>query len=449
MNAESLKPGDVVFAQTSQVPYQIVRRLGGGGQGEVYEAQHEGERVAVKWIHARLATQDCLENLAAISQRPAPAPSFLCPDELVSASGRPGFGYLMKLVPDDHLPLIDLLADRVDPTFITIVTVAFRLAQCFRRLHASGRVFADLNLGNVFLHPGLGEVLICDNDNIFCPGGAVVDILSPPGFNAPERERHGTPPTRHSDQFALAVILFHLLFRGHPLEGMQTLNCFSPEEQRRCYVDRPVFAYHPKNTANRPHPEYHATVMTHWKLYPKHVKALFVHSFTKGIRHPGTRLTEGTWQRAMLRLRNSVTLCHRCDAQLFVHFDRFGNARRPRCWNCGERARLPLMLRLSNGHSIFLHPQAELHRANVDNDLNDELREPVMRVEHRFGGWCLQNRSTDVWLITSPGSSMAHVRPGYTLPIREGKQIDFRGAHGVIQKPSCTVKGERHDKSDT
>jgi eukaryotic-like serine/threonine-protein kinase len=57
---EILKIGQILHTESSQMPCQVEQFLGGGGQGEVYQANLGGQSVALKWYlpHAVRADPD-------------------------------------------------------------------------------------------------------------------------------------------------------------------------------------------------------------------------------------------------------------------------------------------------------------------------------------------------------------------------------------------------------
>src|ERR1043165_3339059 len=80
---------------------RVEKFLGGGGQGEVYQASWEGKDYALKWYFPETANPKQLQALQALVQKGRPSARFLWPIELVSSGGPQGFGYLMPL-PQAH-----------------------------------------------------------------------------------------------------------------------------------------------------------------------------------------------------------------------------------------------------------------------------------------------------------------------------------------------------------
>ena len=96
----------------------------------------------------------------------------------------------------------------------------------------SGLCYADISFGNVFLEPNSGAVQICDNDNVAIDG-AGTGVLGTPYFMAPEVVRGEAVPSVPTDRFSLAVLLFCLLTRHHPLLGAREQRDREPGRRTR------------------------------------------------------------------------------------------------------------------------------------------------------------------------------------------------------------------------
>ncbi len=65
----------------------------------------------------------------------------------------------------------------------------------------------------------LGDILICDNDNVTSEKHADKSILGTPRFMAPEIVRGDGLPNVQSDLFSLSVLLFYMFMVHHPLKA--------------------------------------------------------------------------------------------------------------------------------------------------------------------------------------------------------------------------------------
>ena len=87
----------------------------------------------------------------------------------------------------------------------------------------------------MFFDPDTGDVLICDNDNVSANGIDNSSVYGTPRFMAPEIVMGQAKPSRNTDLYSLAVLLFYMFMMGHPLEAKL-------EAEIKC------MAIHPMNT---------------------------------------------------------------------------------------------------------------------------------------------------------------------------------------------------------
>jgi eukaryotic-like serine/threonine-protein kinase len=168
------KPGQTVYTESSQIPCTVEQFLGSGSQGEVYQANLGGQSIALKWYYSHFLEADPnqRERLEAAIQSGTPSERFLWPLDIVSEPDIEGFGYLMPLRKTQYKGFVDLMKRRIkpEPTFRTLATAGFQLADSFFQLHIKGLCYRDISFGNIFFNPNTGEILICDNDNVTIDG---------------------------------------------------------------------------------------------------------------------------------------------------------------------------------------------------------------------------------------------------------------------------------------
>jgi serine/threonine protein kinase len=253
-----LKPQMEIYSETGVV-CRIEEFLGDGGQGEVYKGAIAENSVAVKWYFPAQATDAQRTALTYLVQRGSPNHKFLWPISIMSSPDIRGFGYVMPLRDCRYKSIVDLMKQRVEPSFWTLATAGFELADSFFQLHSKGLCYRDISFGNVFFDPQTGEVLICDNDNVTINGQNICGVLGTPRFMAPEVVRGEIRPCTQTDLYSLSVLLFYLLMVHHPLEGKQesSIKCFDQPAMNKLYGTNPIFVFDPQNDSNRPVPGYH------------------------------------------------------------------------------------------------------------------------------------------------------------------------------------------------
>lgn len=414
--------------------------LGGGGQGEVYRANLDGQPLALKWYFPHQATPKQHASIATLINRGAPDGRFLWPIALVSAPDISGFGYLMALREPRYKGIVDLMKRRIEPSFKALAVAGFHLADSFFQLHAKGLCYRDISFGNVFFDPDTGEVCVCDNDNVSVDGEAAGGVLGTPRFMAPEVVRGEAAPSTQTDLFSLAVLLFYMLMVHHPLEGKQEakIHAFDLPAMNRLYGFEPLFIFDPADDSNRPVPGYHDNALEFWPLYPQFLRDLFSKAFTDGIHDPQHgRVRESEWRAALVRLRDAIFYCARCGSENFYDADRLrNNSGQPwACWSCQNPLHLPPRLRIENqlvmlnhGTLLFPHHVDAQHRYNFSAALAEVTRHPI-----HPGLWGLQNLSSQNWVITTADGAVKEVEPGRSASIASGTRINFGAATGEIR----------------
>ncbi|KEF43123.1 MAG: hypothetical protein ER33_02665 [Cyanobium sp. CACIAM 14] len=427
-------------------PLRIVRGLGGGTQGQVYEVDLEGERLALKWyLPACIARDPALERRLGESIRAtAPSEDFLWPIALLrpSPASRPlirlreeSFGYLMPLRPASFVGAGEHAAGRLTIGLREVLRACFFLADAFHALHLAGLCYKDVSLGNLFLEPGSGRILICDNDNVAVDGSGQGAVLGTPGFMAPEVLLGQARPGADSDLFSLAVLLFRLLTRHDPLKGQMELaiRCLDEPARRRLYGEDPVFIFDPVDFRNRPDPIEHAAALITWPIYPRPLQALFEQTFCRGLKQPSRRTLTGQWKQELARTLDLRVLCGGCGQE---NFQTTGASQL--CWSCGTPLAEGITLILPRG-TVLAAPDNELHPHHFDPLAGEDLRRPIGRVvahprdARRLG---LHNLSAEAWSAERADGRAVRVEPGASCSLAGVTRIETSAGTVAVQSRS-------------
>ncbi len=442
---EVLQPGQVVRAITSGAVCRVEEFLGGGNQGQVYRATLGGgvvegsPEVALKWYLPGAATGAQRTTIEGLVQGGPPDRRFLWPVDLAEAPGTPGFGYLMPLRPPRYKGIVDLMKRRTEPTFRTLATAGMHLADSYLQLHARGLCYRDISFGNVFFDPHVGDVLICDNDNVGVDGASRGGVLGTPRFMAPEVVRGEALPSTQTDLFSLAVLLFYIFMVHHPLEGAQetAIKCLDLPAMTRLYGTEPVFIFDPRDERNRPLPGIHDNALSFWPIYPRSLRDLFTRSFTEGLRHPQDgRVRESEWRATLAHLCDAIVYCAGCGAEGFYDPDalREGGGRAGSCWSCGAALTLPPRIRIGR-HVVMLNRDTQLFPHHLDAQRRYDFAQPAAAMAQHPGDprvWGLKNLSQEKWVITTPDGAR-DVPPGRSVTLASGTRIHFGHTEGEIR----------------
>ena len=233
-------------AGTLRGHYKIVRRLGQGGMGVVYEAEDQklGRSVAIKLLPE------------ATRQDPAALERFWREARTASSLNHPGICTIHELNESGDQPFIvmellegqslDKLYYRRSMPYPRLLDLGVQVADALDAAHRKGILHRDIKPGNIFLSPS-GQVKILDfglakieegyvgtaggdngnptlaepHDLLTSPGAAVGTIA----YMSPEQAR-GEPLDPRSDVFSLGVVLYELATGQHPFSGTTTAVTF-------------------------------------------------------------------------------------------------------------------------------------------------------------------------------------------------------------------------------
>ena len=412
--------------------YKVTEFLGEGGQGEVYLAEGDSKKYALK-IYKSMPHPDFCYNLKINVERGSPSDTFLWPCKIVRTDNC--FGYMMDLRPDNYVSFVSYLTGKNKFRDISVLLRwCIELCISFKKLHEKGYSYQDLNDGSFFLDPNTGDLLICDNDNVTADKKNL-GILGKMRYMAPEivrgdfdpRTKQRQMPDVHSDRFSLAVILFMALCLGNPYEGERLKNYPIMDERAEyeMYGEKPIFVYHKTDRSNRPIRGYHAGVLRRWPLMPIYIKEAFHRTFVDGLNdRENERTTELEWIRLLTRYRDELVSCSCGYQYAYGIYEKTALTECPLCRskNQGEYCILHIWK-----SKILLDPGKKLYRNHVDKYsslYNDEIGE-VIRNKSNPSLWGLRIKSDGHVFIKDTNGNERTVSAGGVIPIIKGLKIKF------------------------
>jgi eukaryotic-like serine/threonine-protein kinase len=221
-----MQKGDVLRGK-----YRLVRLLGDGGMGAVYEANHEGlgTRVAIKVLHAELARrQGLIERFLREARVSAQIKSPNVVQVMDVEATDDGVAYIvMELLEGEPLSALMEREGKLPVPLASDYTV--QILHALEAAHALGVVHRDLKPENVFVTLAAGKPLLklidfgiakvkeldSQQKNLTIAGV----VMGTPEYMAPEQAHSADKVDARSDIYAVGVMLYEMLAGSRPATG--------------------------------------------------------------------------------------------------------------------------------------------------------------------------------------------------------------------------------------
>jgi uncharacterized protein YegL len=434
--------GQMITTGTTNAVCVVAEFIGCGHAGEVYAVLWKGRRVALKWFYPYTATPERRPVIQALTCTAPPSAFWLWPLDIASQFDGSGFGYVMPRREDRFIGVSDLMLAKANPSIRILSTVGIGICQRLAELNAAGYRMA-IDFGSFFFDPVNSDVLgSCDGSLIAL--GESQQACAEPEFMAPEllRREPNAQPSMYTDLHSLAVLLFYIFMKSHPLAGRKQLafKAWDAPAREKLFGVGPVFIFDPSDTSNEavdesvdPYKTAGHLALKNWPIYPRFFKDQFIYAFTKGLADPTHgRVRESQWVETLSRLRDSWFKCA-CGAENF-----YDESEARACWKCGQQPQLPPQIKIGKAR-IVLTPGAKIYQhhlvpgAGVDvNQVAAEVA-PHPTQKNLFG---LLNCGQSKWIAHATAADgvtrQMDVEPGKKMLIAQGVEIDFGRVSGKV-----------------
>ena len=217
-----------LFSQDGQ-PLALDRRVGKGGEGEVYALVGSTETLVKFYTLTDLASREAKVKAMIARGLAKTSPLIAFPVQLVKDKAGKFAGFTMRRV-NEHQPLHELYSPgarkaafpRADYRFL--VRAAANIARAVAAAHHNACVIGDINHSGVLVSDKATAALI-DADSFQVSDGTTHHLckVGVPEYTPPElqgKRLDRVARTSNHDAFGLAVIIFQLLWMGrHPYAG--------------------------------------------------------------------------------------------------------------------------------------------------------------------------------------------------------------------------------------
>ncbi len=291
-------------------PLRLGRRIGKGGEGEVYTLEGNSEQVVKFYTVAEKASREAKirkmieDGLANIT------PLIAFPIALVRDKTGAFAGFTMAKI-SGHYPLHELYAPGArkaafpNADYRFLVRSATNIARAVGSAHHSRCVIGDINHSGILVSED-GRAALIDADSFQISDGPTRHDcrVGTPDYTPPElqgRKLQGVLRTPIHDAFGLAVVIFQLLWMGrHPYSGKYSKGELPLERA----ISEFRFAYSMRATGMAPPP-----AVPGLQDFPPGIAAAFEQAF--GPEGPIVRPAAKQWIGLLQELETSLVKCAR------------------------------------------------------------------------------------------------------------------------------------------
>ena len=241
-SSPSVETADSLVGSVLEQRYEIIRKIGQGGMGAVYEATHKllGKRVAVKVLLDKYAQKDQivarLEQEARLASSIGHANIIDITDFGQISDGRTFV--VMEFLEGESLGQLIARSGRLDTR--RAVNIARQVASALGAAHQKGIVHRDIKPENIFLIRrgdeeyvkvvdfGISKSLRPEDSDDSSPRLTQTGmVLGTPLYMSPEQARGDETLDHRIDVYALGVILYEMVTAEVPFRGTNYLNILS------------------------------------------------------------------------------------------------------------------------------------------------------------------------------------------------------------------------------
>jgi len=319
----------VTYYGKGRKPYQTNQRLGGGGEGQVFDISGMPNMVAK--IYKQLATPQDVQNLQIkekkllimIGSPPPRGTSMAWPEDVLYDSFGAFVGYVMPKV-SNSVDINEVYeygnsSKYPDMPYEYKIIMCINMCEVLASVHMAGHVVGDFNPDNIKVNPSNGTITFVDTDSYHISDGAntyrcpvaTEDYVSKEVALKRQAGNLSVAPlptfTKESDNFALAIHIFRMLMNGcHPFAACTTSyrsSVSAPSPPGGIMKGETPFI----NSSNSMFtiPKY----APEFSSLPPYIQDLFKRAFVDGTNNPRKRPEPTEWRQALVKFRSELKAC--------------------------------------------------------------------------------------------------------------------------------------------
>ena len=389
----------------------------GTGQGDIYKV-HEGKDVyALKLYHTGDPKRH-RRQIDILYKRGRASSSFVHPLFTVKVGEQ--IGYVMEYVGGDHYKSGSVLfnglerdADggntiRMELPFCQKLEILYNYLNAAAILYDADIIYGDYKPDNCKVNMNDYSVKILDTDTAVGAASRPI-VCGTIGFVEPLVMRGEIVPNKHSDAFALAVIIYMTLISGHPLRGKRYEEPCNTDIDTYTFATNPIYVYSNLDHSNRPLPD-DKRVIERMKAYPQYFRDAMHRTFVDGLFDGEKRTSPREWMEILTQLYRDHFICKHCGEE---HF--FGTVAR-NCHVCGTSLEPPIKLVCDNA------PRSGVHLFNGMDIYTEDLF-PTANNYRLFGVVVSEYDKKYGLLCVGPGTVTVELQDGAKREFERGDVI--------------------------
>lgn len=402
---------------------KIKKHIGSGGKCDIYDialSDSKDECVLIWYNH--YPSDEMYDNIKMLYENGCPSDAFLWPIE-VTELYEESYGYIVRKMDNSLQSLGDILTGKASfDTYKAQVECSINLIAAFIKLYEKNLCYFVFSPDMLWVDCTTGKITLTACEMITSDGEMLYKHAYSPSLEAPEIFEGDMVPTKNSNNFSLAIMIFMMWFQGHPFEGLKSLvSCMTCERQKDIYGFGAVFVFDEENTSNKPVKSIHSNMIAQWNGTPNFIKECFARMFAhESIEDPNKRPNAQFLLETLLRYRSSLATCS-CGNEVV-----FDNAEIT-CDGCNSKLNATYWLKKQE-YELPLLPGKRIIGYQIGEYSNGfEAVVSIVRNPQDPTVIGIKNCSENELLVITKSGKEKSISPNEIAPLKHISQISFMG----------------------